>query len=101
MHTCYVSGVNQKRTTGSVQSYLEALPNVGALGTVVTSLDLQACSETGTNGAAWTVEFKQNFGNLPLLVSTSKHLTSSLTTPITVQKVTAGILIMTLLLFNL
>ena len=56
-----------------IQSALEALPTLGVGRVVVLLQGAQACSETGSN-SAFTVEFVQDFGNLPLLVPDKKLL---------------------------
>jgi len=52
-----------------IQSYLEALPTVN--GVQIVMYAAQACLD---DGAAWTVEFTQDFGDLPLMVADASGL---------------------------
>jgi hypothetical protein len=59
------------------------------LGTVVTTTSTQACLDT-SNGASWTIEYIQNFGDLPLIVPDTTKLVSASKTPIVVQTINTG-----------
>lgn len=63
---------NAKAT--EVQRIIEAIPSIGGGGTtkIVFSGPPQACSENGRS--SFTVEFLQNFGNLPMLVPDTTKL---------------------------
>lgn len=67
-------------------SYIDALTTVGSVKIVMYST--QACSD---QGASWTVEFLDNFGNLPYFVSDAAGLTSgSSSAAVTISKITIG-----------
>ena len=51
-----------------IQTALEALPTLGVGHVVVLLSGAQACTESGAAATSFTVEFLQNFGNLPLMV---------------------------------
>ena len=73
-YICVVAGVNRIRSSGSLQSYLEELTTIGPLGTVISMpTSATACQLVG---ATFTIEFVQNFGDLPLLVPGTTGLTS-------------------------
>jgi hypothetical protein len=54
-----------------VQAYLEKLPTIGKGNVKIVMLGAQACTSFGTS---WTVEFLQNFGSLPLMVTDKRRL---------------------------
>jgi hypothetical protein len=62
-----------------VQTLIEKLPTIGAGNIKLVMLGGQACTPYGTS---WTVEFLQNFGSLPLMVTDKRKLiySNSLTT---------------------
>jgi len=75
-----------------LQLAIEALPTIGTGATKIVMFGSQACS-TSSVASSWTVEFTQNFGNLPLMVADGKRLSfqGAATTPfIAVSKQTAG-----------
>lgn len=55
-----------------VQNLLEALPTIGKGNLKIVMVGGQACTVKGTS---WTVEFLQNFGPLPLMVTDKRKLT--------------------------
>lgn len=70
--------------------YLQNIPTLGPNTVKVALLGPQACSDSG---ASFTVEFLQNFGDIPLLVGSARFLTFSdaINTPnISVSLVQAG-----------
>ena len=62
-----------------IQEFLEKLPTIGKGNLRIVMFGGQACTPSGTS---WTVEFRQNFGSLPLLVTDKRKLlySNSLTT---------------------
>ena len=58
----------------ALQAALEALPNIKSGGTRVILSSSQVCTEAG---GSWTVEFLNNFGDLPLMVPDSSNLAFS------------------------
>ncbi len=58
----------------TIQSALEALPTLGVGHVTVLMTGAQACSESGSLSTSFTVEFLQEFGNLPLLVPNQENL---------------------------
>lgn len=75
---------------GVIQAALEALPTLGVGSTKIVMFSAQACLDSG---ATWTVEFLQNFGDIPRLVPNKKKLiySNALATPIlTVVEQTKG-----------
>lgn len=60
----------------TIQTFLQAIPTIH--GVTITMYSPQACSPTG---ASWTVEFTQDFGNVPLLVADSSGLFFSGSSP--------------------
>jgi len=59
--------------SADVQAALEALPTIGKGNTKIVMIGSspKACTPTGTS---WTVEFLQNFGSLPLMVTDKRKL---------------------------
>jgi hypothetical protein len=64
-----------------IQRFLEALPTIGKGNIKIVMFGAQACFDYGTE---WTVEFLQNFGELPLMVVDKRKLaySNSLTTSV-------------------
>ena len=56
----------------------------------MTSVSTQACLDT-LNGASWTIEYIQNFGDIPLIVPDTTQLSSASKTPIVVTVINTGI----------
>eukprot|EP01041_Mallomonas_annulata_P005129 gene5129-10254_t len=72
----------------AIQNFLEALPTIHGVKIVMYSS--QACTDTG---ASWTVEFTQDFSNLPVLVGDPSGLSfsNSIITPsLTIAKQVIG-----------
>lgn len=55
-------------------NYIQGIPTLGPDSVYVRLLGPQACSDSGTS---FTVEFLQNFGNIPLLVPSARFLSFS------------------------
>jgi hypothetical protein len=54
-----------------IQGFLEALPTIGKGNVVIEMTGGQACTAFGTS---WNVQFLQNFGSLPLMVTDKRKL---------------------------
>jgi len=74
----------------ALQSMIEAIPTIGAGNTKLIMYGAQACTSHGTS---FTVEFLQNFGNLPKMVPDKRKLifsNSLSTSTLVVETVTIG-----------
>ena len=57
--------------SAALQAYIEALTTIGTGTIKLTMFSTQACLESG---ATWTVEFLQNFGDLPLMIPDASNV---------------------------